>query len=826
MFATAAALTPESMKEIATAIYGEMKDAGYGAVGEFHYVHHDQRGVPYDDPNEMAKALVEAAAGVGLRIVMLPAAYHRNGWDGQDRPAEGGQLRFCDRDLGQFLGRVDDLRSWAEARAGVDVGVAAHSIRAVPRSWLEGISEYAERHGLVRHVHASEQRRELEECQAEHGCSPIELLADSGFLGPRTSVIHGTHVSESDVALLAGSRSIVVACPTTEANLGDGYLPAARYRDAGVRLAIGSDSQTRIDPFEEIREIESIARRGEETRIGLLTDDADLWGTVARAGRESLGIEGDDSTVEVDLTRPSIEGVPDRDLPRALIACGTAAIVSPPTSLGTLTPAGLEEVARGGAPTALADEDLARIERARSPISEVLDSSSPTYGVNTGFGRLENVHIDTQDTAQLQVNLLRSHAVGTGDPLPEEVVRGMLQLLAASLARGNSGVRPQVVSLILSLLERGVTPVVPSKGSVGSSGDLAPLAHMGLVLIGEGEATFEGSRSSGAGALAAAGLEPIGLTAKEGLALINGTHLMASVGTLAVRDATRLVDAATVATALSLEAFKGSTVPFDARIHELRNQPGQIEVASRLRGLLAESEIVRSHADCGRVQDPYTLRCAPQVIGAVADAVGYAAGALERELSAVTDNPLVFPDTGEILSGGNFHGQPLSLPLDHLALAMCELTSFSERRSFALLSPGYSDLPAFLTPNPGLSSGLMITQYVAASLVNECQVLSHPAGAGSIPTSAGQEDFNSMGAFAGLKARSVVENVSKVIAIELVCAVQGIEFHRPLRSSEPLEEAIRKVRELVPRLEEDRSLAGEIDTLASAIRTGALTFDQ
>jgi histidine ammonia-lyase len=289
------------------------------------------------------------------------------------------------------------------------------------------------------------------------------------------------------------------------------------------------------------------------------------------------------------------------------------------------------------------------------------------------------------------------------------------------------------------------------------------------------------------------------------------------------------MDAAVVAVALSLEAFKGSTVPFDARLHAVRRQPGQARMAAALRRLLDGSPVVASHADCGRVQDPYTLRCAPQVLGAVSDAVDYVAGAIERELDAVTDNPLVFPTpdgagAGEMLSGGNFHGQPLSLPLDHLALAMCELASFSERRTYALLSPSYAELPPFLSPHPGLSSGLMIAQYAAAALVNECQVLSHPAGASSIPTSAGQEDFNAMGALAALKARTVVENAAHVIATELVCAVQGLEFHRPLRTTPALEAAAARVREVVPRVEEDRSLAGELAQLAAGLRTGEVAL--
>jgi len=490
------------------------------------------------------------------------------------------------------------------------------------------------------------------------------------------------------------------------------------------------------------------------------------------------------------------------------------------------TPAELESVARGAPAAPLDDEDRARIRAGRAVVEAALAEGRTVYGVTTGFGRLADVRIDAGDAARLQVNLLRSHAVGSGPPLPDDVVRGMTFLLAASLRRGHSGVRVELVELLLGLLDGGVVPVVPSRGSVGSSGDLAPLAHLALVLIGEGEATVGGSGPlPGREALERAGLRPLELAAKEGLALINGTHLMSAAGTLAQREGARLLEDAIVAVALSLEAFKGSTVPFDPRLHELRAHPGQVRVAARLRALLAGSPVVASHADCGRVQDPYTLRCAPQVIGAVDDALGYAGDVLARELEAVTDNPLVVgEDGGEILSGGNFHGQPLSLALDHLALAMCELASFSERRTFALLSPSYAGLPAFLTPRPGLSTGLMIAQYAAAALVNECQVLAHPAGAGSIPTSAGMEDFNSMGALAALKARQVVEYAAQVVATELVCACQGLEFHRPLRSTEPLEAALAAVRERVPRVEEDRALAGELAALAGALRSGELVL--
>jgi histidine ammonia-lyase len=484
----------------------------------------------------------------------------------------------------------------------------------------------------------------------------------------------------------------------------------------------------------------------------------------------------------------------------------------------------LERVARGGAPAPLTDADRARVVAARAVIDDALASGDAVYGVTTGIGNLANVRIGADDAVALQLNLVRSHAVGAGRPLPGEVVRGMLALLADSLRRGYSGVREQVIELLLGMLERDVVPVVPSKGSVGSSGDLAPLAHVALVLVGEGEADVGGERLDGAAALRRAGLEPVALAPKEGLALINGTHLMAAAGSLAVRDARRLLDAGVVALALSLEAFKGSTVPFDERLAGVRPHPGAERVAARLRTLLAGSDVVASHADCGRVQDPYTLRCAPQVLGAIDDALAYVETALERELEAVTDNPLVFPDEGDVVAGGNFHGQPLSLPLDHLALALCELASFSERRTYALLSPSYAELPAFLSPRPGLSTGLMITQYATAALVNECQVLAHPAGAGSIPTSAGQEDFNSMGAAAALKARTVVENCAQVVATELVCACQGLEFHRPLRTTDALEAAVAKVRAIVPRVEEDRVLSGELAALAERLRTGEVVL--
>jgi formimidoylglutamate deiminase len=326
MFRLAAALQPDSMRAIAERAYREMAAAGYGAVGEFHYVHHQPDGTPYENPNQMAIAVAEAARAVDLEMVLLPAAYHRDGWDGHDLPPNPGQRRFCDPDIDTFLERVEDLRAWARGVPGVEVGIAAHSVRAVPATWLPFIASYAEQHGLVSHVHAHEQRRELEQCQAEHGCSPIELLESTGFLGPRTSVIHGIHVTERDVELLVRNDCTIVTCPTTEGNLGDGYLPALAYRDAGVPLAIGSDSQVRIDPFEEARELEALARREGESRMGLLSTYGDLWRWLEQGGRRSLGL-ATVAEVEIDLEHPELRGIEPEDLPAALVTCASAAVV-------------------------------------------------------------------------------------------------------------------------------------------------------------------------------------------------------------------------------------------------------------------------------------------------------------------------------------------------------------------------------------------------------------------------------------------------------------------------------------------------------------------
>jgi histidine ammonia-lyase len=481
-------------------------------------------------------------------------------------------------------------------------------------------------------------------------------------------------------------------------------------------------------------------------------------------------------------------------------------------------------VARDYAPVSLGERSFERIQAAREVIETIASEGRKVYGVTTGFGHLSRVRIPHEQLIELQHNLLRSHASGVGEPLAEDVTRAMLLLLAASLARGHSGVRAEVVLQLVNMLNARVYPIIPSRGSVGASGDLAPLAHLGLTLIGEGEAVLAGERLSGLEALHRAGLEPIDLQAKEGLAIINGTHMMEAIAILATHDAQVLVCAAEVACAMSIEGLMGSHVPFDARIHKRRGQHGQQVSAARLRELVAHSEINASHADCSRVQDPYTMRCAPQVFGAVRDALDFCSSIFERELDAVTDNPLVFPEEGDVLSGGNFHGQPLALALDVLAIALAQLASFSERRIYNLMGPhdwDEDDAPLFLTPNPGVNSGFMIVQYVAASLVNEIKILAHPASIDSIPTSAGMEDFNSMGATSAHKLLRVIEQARQVVAIELMCAAQMLEFRKPLKPGLGVLAAYEIVRTHVPKLEGDRPLAPDINTLAQVIYNGA-----
>jgi len=484
-------------------------------------------------------------------------------------------------------------------------------------------------------------------------------------------------------------------------------------------------------------------------------------------------------------------------------------------------------VAREGATVRLAPDAVDRVATARAFIERIGAEERTVYGVTTGFGHLSSVKISSDNLADLQRNLIRSHASGVGEAFAPDTVRAVMLLLANSLARGHSGVRVVVIELLVNMLNVGVTPIVPKRGSVGASGDLAPLAHLALTLIGEGEAEYQGERLPGGLALERAGLTPVMLGAKEGLALINGTHVMEACGALALADAWRLVRAAEVAVAMSTEALLGSFVPLDARIHALRPQPGQQQTAARLRALLAGSEINPSHANCARVQDPYTLRCAPQVLGAARDALGYCAGVFDNELDAVTDNPLIFAADGDVLSGGNFHGQPLALALDFLAIALAQVASFSERRTYSLLEPhawdtGENALKPFLTPEPGLNSGYMIAQYVAAALVNEIKVLAHPASIDSIPTSAGMEDFVSMGSTAAIKLQQLLPLAWRVIAIELICAAQGLEFRKPLQPGKGVASAHAAVREIVSALTADRPPASDIEALSAALQTGLL----
>ena len=483
-------------------------------------------------------------------------------------------------------------------------------------------------------------------------------------------------------------------------------------------------------------------------------------------------------------------------------------------------------VARHYAKVELGNESVALIQAARSVIDNIAAQGKKVYGVTTGFGHLSSVRIPQEQLVDLQYNLLRSHAAGIGEPLSEEVVRAMMLLLAASLTRGHSGVRVEIVQSLLALLNAQVYPYIPSRGSVGASGDLAPLAHLGLLLVGEGEAFIAGQRIAGAEILRQIELAPLRLQAKEGLALINGTHLMEAIAILALADANLLINTAEVACAMSLEGLLGSHAPLDARIHTLRGQIGQQASAAHLRTLVRESEIHESHTDCPRVQDPYTLRCAPQVFGAIRDALEYCTSIFERELGAVTDNPLVFVEEKEVISGGNFHGQPLALALDMMAITLAQLASYSERRIYDLMSPHEWDIegaPLFLTPNPGLNSGLMITQYAAAALVNEIKILAHPASIDSIPTSAGMEDFVSMGVTSAHKLLRIIEQVQQVVAIELLCSAQMLEFRKPLLPGVGVQSAYNRVRSLVAKLEQDRILSPDMLTLAQAVKNGVFS---
>jgi len=460
---------------------------------------------------------------------------------------------------------------------------------------------------------------------------------------------------------------------------------------------------------------------------------------------------------------------------------------------------------------------------ARRVVEKLLASGAAIYGVNTGFGRLSNVRIPDAQIRDLQVNLLRSHAVGVGPPLSPAEARVALLLRANTLARGNSGVTRRVIETLLALANAGIAPVIPEQGSVGASGDLAPLAHLALLLIGEGEAFLpDGSRVPGRKALAAAGAGPVTLEAKEGLALINGTQIMSSILALCLLRARRLAVAADVAAAMSLDALKGTIVAFDPRIHAVRPHAGQAVSARNVVKVMRGSEIWPSHAHCEKVQDQYSLRCVPQVHGAARDGISYAEGVLAVEMNSSTDNPLVFPEDGSILSGGNFHGQPVAQAADFVALGICEFGSISERRIESLVNPDLSGLPPFLSRESGLNSGMMILQVVAAALVSENKVFAHPACVDSIPTSANKEDHVSMGVTSALKLRRILDNVERVLAIELLAAAQGLEFHRPLRTSPALERVHAAIREKVAPLTRDRSMAADIEAVKTMIADGTV----
>lgn len=494
----------------------------------------------------------------------------------------------------------------------------------------------------------------------------------------------------------------------------------------------------------------------------------------------------------------------------------------------TITPGAVSlrewrEIWQGGVPV-LDDAAIPAIEASAAAIARIIERGEPVYGVNTGFGMLASVRIPADQVEKLQRNIVLSHAAGTGEPVEPEIVRLMMALKLANVAQGASGVRLETVRLMEAMLAKGITPVIPAQGSVGASGDLAPLSHMAAAMIGAGEADTPQGRMAAADALASAGLEPVVLGAKEGLALLNGTQFSTAHALVALFEAEALLRNALVTGALSTEAAKGSDTPFDARIHELRRQPGQIETARALRELMAGSAIRESHRENDpRIQDPYCLRCQPQVMGAALDLLRQVATTLETEANGVTDNPLIFPGDDEALSGGNFHAEPVAFAADILALAICEIGSLAERRIAMLIDPTMSGLPAFLTPKPGLNSGFMIPQVTAAALVSENKQRATPASVDSIPTSANQEDHVSMAAHGSRRLLPMIRNAEAIIAIEALAAAQGCDFHAPMRSSDVLESVRAAIREEIPYMEDDWYFHPEMEKATALVRTGALT---
>ena len=471
----------------------------------------------------------------------------------------------------------------------------------------------------------------------------------------------------------------------------------------------------------------------------------------------------------------------------------------------------------------LSAEARARVDRARGVVDRWIAEGRVVYGLTTGFGEFANVVIPEADVHALQENLIISHAAGMGPLLPPEIVRAMMILRVNALAKGHSGVRSSTLDALIAMINANIIPVVPSQGSVGSSGDLAPLSHLALALIGRGECIVEGARIPSADVLRAHGITPVVLEAKEGLALINGTQMMCAFGAIALHRAMNLAAHADIIGALSCDALRGTDNAFDPRLHATRPHPGQIQSAANLRALMQDSAIRESHrTNDTKVQDAYSLRCMPQVHGATRDTLAFAKGVIEREMNAVTDNPLIFPDDDIHVEGGNFHGQPLALVLDYLAIAVAELANISERRTERMVNHALGGLPRFLTPKGGLHSGMMIAQYTAAALVSENKIHAHPASVDSIPTSANQEDHNSMGSIAARKLWTVVTNVENVLGIELLCAAQGIDLLRPLTSSAPLERVVAHVREVVPFATEDRVLYHDMEATRAIVASGHL----
>ena len=488
----------------------------------------------------------------------------------------------------------------------------------------------------------------------------------------------------------------------------------------------------------------------------------------------------------------------------------------------SLTLADVEDVCVRKRPVAIATGAIDAMNRSRDTVQAILDRGDVVYGVNTGFGHLANVRIEPADLRQLQRNLIRSHAVGVGDPFGVETTRGIVLLRANVLAAGHSGVRPLVLERLIQLLNSGVHPWIPRQGSVGASGDLAPLAHLALVLLGEGWVHGPDGRQEAAVALAEHGIEPLTLAAKEGLALINGTQAMTALGSLVIQRGRRLARSADAIGAMTVEGQAGSQAPFDPRLHALRPHAGQGRTASNLRRLLKGGTIAASHADCEKVQDAYSLRCMPQVHGAARQTIEHAADVLGCELNSVTDNPTVFPETEQLISGGNFHGQPVAMALDYLAMGLAEIGAISERRIEQLVNPRLSHLPAFLVRRSGLNSGLMMAQVTAASLASENKLLCHPASVDSIPTSANQEDHVSMGPIAARKAFRVLENTERILGIELMAAGQAIDLRSPLVPADGPRAGLERLRRHVEFLEQDRILHPDLEAAAALVRTGAL----